>query len=1282
MLASIRKRWNALLFADMGPVVATGRRKVIGPDDLPALPPHLDPASGRPDLSSLSCANPRRFLVGLIRAMRREFLVILALALIVLGFDLASPLLVRQLLTSLVPTAAGPTSSLVVLAAAAGLCLASLASAITQQHVYDRWLHAEQRAANGLNVRIYHHALRLTRNARTATPVGDLVNHMSTDTDAIAELPIYACELVIGVLTVICVVALLVWQLGAAGLVALGVLVVLGPVTRIVARRVVTLDETIMTKRDERVSLVSQAVAGIRIVKYFVWETRFCSEIGAIRGHEIAARRRLVVTESLSLLFYAGTTIVMALGSFGTYVLLGHELNAPLVFSCVFLFSLLERPFGSFPNLVSAIVTARVSADRLIKFFAKETYVPTDRTTTYGPGRVSIRFAGVDIRYPGAQDDSLHGVSLTIRAGEKLAVVGPVGCGKTTLLATILGELEPTAGEMRFLGPEGLTCKPRLAFVPQDPFILNGTLRHNIAFGETEGDLEAAIDAAALRHDLSLLPAGLETEIGENGVNLSGGQRQRVSLARAVLRKPDLVLLDDPLSAVDETTEDLLIERLIGGAFAGTTLVMTTHRLGNLRAFDRIVFLEAGQIVDDGPFDELDADCSRFRDFLAENERRSGAGRAVKAGAPTPTAELGAGPLPAAATRITDDEDREAGAVRLSVYLDYFKALGGRNPRRARWILALLVATTLALPALSILENSWLARWTNAISSAGSGPLRVALFGWTLPPGQGWGLAIYGAIGFTAVAMIFTQFLFWAFRAISSARDFHDRALAGMLHTKIRFFDATPAGRILNRFSRDVDSVERDLAWSFAEAVRAVLWTIGCLAVIIAVLPGTIALILPTLLLYHRLQASYRATARETKRLHSITRSPRFAHFKETLQGLTVVRAFSKQEMFRDEFLRTLAENQRMFYAMCRVNRWFSIRIPLLSSLVSLGVVLGLTWAARRGAMGAGTVGLVLTYTLHFWGSLNWAIRAFSEAESRLTSVERLSRYAALEPEPRLLMENSVSEAHHWPLAGDIVFDRVRARYDEGLPEILRGVTFRVPQGTSMGIVGRTGSGKSTLFQVLFRLIDLSGGRILIDGHDIRSVPLEVLRRSVAIIPQDPILFQGRLRQNLDRFAIYTDEEIRAALRRLGLNAFITGLPGQLDTVVQENGHNFSQGQRQLFCLARALLARAKIIVLDEATASVDVETDSLIQRAINHECRGISRLIIAHRTETLADCDQIVELADGIVVRQYQPTPGKELRPADVVRSPQAARTVWEGVLEHPFHDPSGEFERPKSIA
>ncbi len=1273
----IKKWWDSLLFRDMNPVIRAGLRRVIEATDLPALPPHLNVRTGRPDFSSVSCAGPLRFLAGIIRILRREFTTILVLSVLTTAFSLATPLLVRRLL-QMISDRTSATSLPAVLGVAVSLCLASLLSAVCLQHSFDRMLHMIQQTVNGLNTRIYRHALRLTRNAKTATPVGDLINHLSTDTDTIADLPVNVAELVVAVLTLISVIGLLLWQLGVAGLVAVALLGILVPVTRVVARRVVRLDEVIMARRDERVSLVSQVIAGIRIVKYFVWEERFRSEIEGIRTQEIAARRRLWVTEGLSLLFYAGTTTVMAVGSFGIHLLLGHPLDAPLVFSCIFLFALLQEPFGSIPELISSLAASRVSAGRLITFFTKETYVPVDRTQTFGPGRVSVELNGVDVQYPDAPEPVLRRVSLRIRAGEKLAVVGPVGCGKSTLLATILGELEPQAGQVQFRGPEGLTCRPRLAFAPQEPFILNASLRRNIAFGADESDLGEAIEAAALAHDIAMLPAGLETEIGEHGVNLSGGQRQRVSLARAVVRRPDLVLLDDPLSAVDEATEDLLVDRLIAGAFARTTLLMTTHRLGRLREFDRIVFLEAGEIIDCGGYSELEARCARFRDFLIETARRTGAGRRASAAG---SRILPATPAPAAvsATRITEDEDRETGAVRASVYLEYFKALGGQSPGRARWILALLILASVGLPLLSILENAWLARWTNAISEAGAQLAPVKLLGWTLPPGHGWCLAVYGAIGVASLAVVVTQFLFWAFRAIQAARDLHDSALTGVLHTRIRFFDSTPAGRILNRFSRDVDSVERELTWSFAATVRSVLRTLGALGVILVVLPGTIVLIAPTLFFYYRMQRAYRATARETKRLHAITRSPRFAHFKETLQGLTVLRAYGKQEMFLDRFYGTLDENQRMFYAMCRANRWFSIRIPILSSLIALSVAVGLTLAARQGLMGAGTAGLVLTYTLQFWGSMNWAIRAFSEAESRMTAVERLRHYARLEPEPRLLQENSVSEAHRWPLAGDIVFERVRARYDESLPEVLRGVSFRVPQGASVGIVGRTGSGKSTLFQVLFRLIDVSGGRILIDGHDIRSVPLDVLRRSIAIIPQDPILFQGTLRRNLDRFAVYSETEIRQALARIGLAEFVAGLPGQLEAPVAESGHNFSQGQRQLLCLARALLVQARIIVLDEATASVDVETDSMIQHAISQECRGISRLIIAHRTETLADCDLIIELADGVVTRQYEPAREPVPSPSETLGSPAAA-AAWEAIVERPFHDPSGEFERPRT--
>lgn len=1279
--ANVRKTFDGFFFSDMHPLIRRGMSKVIGPEDLPPLPAALDPRREFPDFAGVPGSTPGGFLRGLLRVMRREFLILLCLGLSMLVLDLLSPILIGRLLSIIGAASEGGADLLLVTGAAVGLCLASLGSAVVRQHYYDKFLFTNQRIVNGLNIRIFRHALSLTRNARTATPVGDLVNHLTTDVETIADIPLFVCEMLINILTVIAVVGLLIWRLGPAGLVAIAVLALLLPVTRVVARRVIRLDDAIMKKRDERVSLMSQVLSGIRIIKYFAWEPRFRAEIEGIREAEIRGRKSLVGTESFSLLFYAGTTTMMALASFAVFLAMGGTLNAPLVFSCIAFFSLLQHPFGFLPNLISQLASARVSADRLIKFFGKDTLAPADRTMAHGPGRVSLRIDSLSVRYPDSPADALQDVTVEVKPGEKLAIVGPVGCGKSTLLAALLGELEPRDGRILYHGPDGAACRPKVAYASQEPFIMNATLRRNILFGEADADIDTAVDAAALARDVASLPAGLETEIGEHGINLSGGQRQRVCLARAVARRPDLVLLDDPLSAVDEHTEDVLVEKLIWGAFHDTTLVMSTHRLRSLHRFDRIAFMENGRVVDSGPFDVLKERCPRFADFLAENERRSGAAGKPVAAAP-PTSVAAAGDASGAHNgRITEEEDRESGAVPAGLYLDYVKALGGKNRRTYPWILAALVATTIAMPLFGVLEYAWLARWTNALAQAAGGRLVVPALGRTFTITNTTALAVYAAFGLTAVALVFAQFTFWAHRAIVAARNYHDSALAGVLTTRIRFFDSTPVGRILNRFSRDVDSVERQLAESFAETVRHILWTLGSLVVIGAVLPVTLVFMLPCLLAYYRLQLQYRSTARETKRLHSVTRSPRFAHFKETLQGLTVLRAYSKQGVFYADFLEALAENQRMFYGMCRVNRWFSIRIPLLSGVIATGVVVGIAVGAREGVLAAGTAGLVLKYSLEFWGSMNWAIRAFSEAESKLTSVERLTHYARLEREPRLLIENTLSEAHQWPLAGEIVFDRVHARYDASLPKVLRGVTFRVPQGTSVGIIGRTGSGKSTLFQVLFRLVDICEGRIMIDGHDIRSVPLELLRRSIAIIPQDPMLFQGTLRKNLDRFEIYEDREIWRALARVGLDSFVAALPGQFEAPVQENGYNYSQGQRQLFCLARALLTKAKIIVLDEATASVDVETDSLIQRTIRIECGGITRLIIAHRTETLADCDKIIEIAEGVVVREEIPEHAGRVAAEKVEGALAGHEPPWNPVREWPFKDPSEDMERPKSL-
>lgn len=495
-------------------------------------------------------------------------------------------------------------------------------------------------------------------------------------------------------------------------------------------------------------------------------------------------------------------------------------------------------------------------------------------------------------------------------------------------------------------------------------------------------------------------------------------------------------------------------------------------------------------------------------------------------------------------------------------------------------------------------------------------------------------ITIYGVLGILVLTAWYGERILWLYRAAAASRYIHNNALAGVLSAPLRFFDSTPMGRILNRFARDVEAVDDHLSWNIEQSFKSLSQTIGALILIIAVMPIIILVIAPVLMLYYRLQRDYRKSAREAKRLESIARSPRYAHFKELVTGLDAIHGFGREQYFLETYHDILARYQRAFWCSIMLNRWFSTRVPLISGIVALATSLMIVFLAWTSNITPGVAGLVLTYALSFWMSLNWTVRSFSEVESRMTSVERLQHYADLQAEPQVLAQSQLPSSQEWPTHGQIQMHDVCVRYAPHLPRVLHNVSCSIDAGSRVGIIGRTGSGKSTLFQTLFRFVETEQGTITIDGVDIRTIPLERLRKSIAIIPQDPTLFIGTLRSNLDRFSECTDDEVNEALRRVQMTAVIRSLPDGLNTKVLEGGANFSQGQRQLLCLARAILLRARIIVLDEATASVDYATDALIQETIRAELANVTVLIIAHRLETVADADLLIELANGHVVR------------------------------------------------
>ncbi len=1141
---------------------------------------------------------------------------------------LSSPILLKLVLERL--PAASMTSRIPIdlLVFATLLGLSGMVGALFMQHFYYNALNVFATVVNGLNRRVVRHALRLRHSARSTMNTGDLVNHLSSDTDAVAECGFFFPEFFNTALQTTLVIVVLTFYLGWASLATLATLMVISPLTIMVAKRYRRLDHHLMELRDERVTLMSQILQGIRVVKYQAWEPSVHAEVGSVRRNEIGTRVKIVATDAMSTVLFISTTTIVAFSGFGTYVLLGGELTAPLVFACIALFGMLEEPFGLISHLLANLQHARVATSRLHRYFTAATRPEDDREVSPPDHAVGLEASHVTMSYQGANQNALIDISLSIPSGTSVAIVGAVGSGKSTLLRTLAGLHQVQHGSIDSTNIAA-TTRPRAAYVPQEAFIMNATIEENILFGqpafnETDAMMKI-LSVCALDQDLVLMPAGLNTEIGERGVNLSGGQKQRVSLARAVAQSPGIVFLDDPLSAVDVHTEDHLVDHLLFGRWADITRIVVTHRLAHLPKFDQIIVLDQGRVVASGRYDDIKHAIPAEALVHVDEAPRTASPLPEKAAHTKVVNVTGEGDEASQEAhrsdgRITDDEDRDIGAVRMQVYFAYVRAMIGDHPVLSWFVLASLVGTAVAITVLPMLQTWWLGYWADHRAAVNIDPLMA--------------VAIYGGLGlFVLLGWLGERFL-WLYRSAAAGRTIHDEALNGVLAAPLRFFDSTPMGRVLNRFARDMEGVDDHLSWNFEQSFKSLSQTIGSMILILSVLPIIALVIVPVLAIFYRLQRDYRSAAREAKRIESVMRSPRYAHFKEVVTGLDVIHGYGRERYFVDTYHNILTQYQRAFYCSILLNRWFSIRVPIISGLVALATSLGIVMLAVQGAISAGLAGVVLTYALSFWMSLNWAIRAFSEVESRMTSVERLRSYGSLSPEPIVTRSPMLSDATPWPTAGAVEIRDLCIRYAPHLPRVLHGVSFAVPARAKVGIIGRTGSGKSTLFQALFRMVEAESGAILIDGVDIATVPLQRLRRNLAIIPQDPTLFIGTVRSNLDRFDEATDEQVWTALRRVRLDAFVRSLPNGLLSDVHEGGLNFSQGQRQLLCMARAILADARVIVLDEATASVDLETDALIQQTIRDEFADVTVLIIAHRLDTVADADMIVELSAGRVIQ------------------------------------------------
>ncbi|NWH34064.1 MRP7 protein, partial [Chloropsis hardwickii] len=1031
---------------------------------------------------------------------------------------------------------------------------------------------------------IYRKALRVSSTSLARFTVGEIVNFMSTDTDRLVNFCRSFHELWSLPVQLAITLYLLYRQVGVAFLAGVGLALLLVPVNKVIANRIVVNNAEMLRHKDARVKLMTEFLCGIRVIKFYAWEKHFSTRINSCRAKELQKSRAISYLDALCVYMWAALPVVVSIAIFVTYVLLGHQLTATKVFTALALVGMLILPLNAFPWVLNAILEAKVSLDRIQQFFELmdqdlEVYYaldsPSDTATAMEMQHAAFSWVPVEEDSTSQPSSTgtlqLHIENLSVRKGMLLGVVGKVGSGKSSLLAAITGELIKRGGRV-------YVCDLEQGFglATQEPWIQFTTVRKNILFGrEYDARLyEEVLEACALSEDLNILPAGDQTEVGENGVTLSGGQKARIALARAIYQEKELYLLDDPLAAVDADVANHIMRKCIFGVLKHKTRVLCTHRTEFLEKADALLLMDNGRIVKTGtPADILPLveAFPKFKDTDKGHKDKGlflmslrGQEEAIKTEAEEPTQNN---------NLIHKEEEKKEGAVAFQVYKAYWMAMG-------RCLAISILFSLFLMQASRNISDWWLSYWISSISqtantsvmacSASLPSPELLLFSTaglvspiqdmdkTPAPPNGsvdvnFYLIVYGSIaGANSLFTIIRAFLF-AYGALHAAAVIHDRLLQRVLKATVTFFDTTPTGRILNRFSSDLHCVDESLPFVLNIFLANIYRLLGMLVIMTYGLPWIGLVLLPLAVVYFFIQRYYRFTSRELKRLYSVTLSPIYTHFSETLSGLGTIRAMRATKRFELENQLRLEQNQCCLFASNTVMEWLDIRLQMIGVAVVTAIA-GIAIIQHQKQLGnPGLVGLALSYALSVTNLLSGLIASFTQTEMMMVSVERTEEYTTdipMEPQDKLVqvkaqMHSQVSA--DWPSEGLVEFQQVVLAYRAGLPNALDGVSFTVYPGEKLGIVGRTGSGKSTLFLALFRMVEMKSGRILLDGVDSQLVGLEELRSRLAIIPQDPFLFSGSIRENLDPQGKRTDAELREVLEQCHLWDAVTQM-GELET--------------------------------------------------------------------------------------------------------------------------------------
>ena len=1124
---------------------------------------------------------------------------------------------------------------------------------------------------------LYRKCLTLASGATREQSTGMIVTMMSSDAQKMLEFSQAMNNLWSGPLYLAVIFYLLYQQVGTTFLVGLGITFLSGPATGVVSKKLFTYRRALLPFSDERTKLTSEVLSGIRVIKFYGWEESFMARVLAVRAKELAIFFKIAVLQGIFGMVLFGIPLLQNVAVLVVYWATGGDLTAAKVFTTITLFNMMKLPLAFVPMLASQFAQLLVSMDRFAKFLGSSEaealdvagevgeVAMKDASLAWGEGggdkgdknAAAAKDEGEDAEANDEDGPVLSNVSISVPSGQLAMVVGVVGSGKTTLLSAVIKSAKCVKGSVSANG--------KIAYVAQSAWIVNDTLRNNILFGRVwdEARYERVLEACELRADVEVLPGGDLTEIGERGINLSGGQKQRVSLARAVYADADIYLLDDPLSAVDAHVGKALLEKCIKGALATKTVILATNALHALPAAEMVHVVGEGRVLESGTYADLNkaggafqALCEQYnvgedQEEVAAKAKEEGAVKAgdvsvsVKGGA----AAGGADKLNRAMTRnLTTKEMREKGNLSFEYVWAWFNAGGGAL------VWSFILFLFCADQGTRALANAFVGEWSDKLEEArlenealgalaqaeavvadesAAAPLEydeVKVDNYRY-------MWLYMGIAILNVLMVGGRALGVSTTGVRASRKLHNDLLSHVLLLPCSFFDTTPLGRILNRFSKDMDTIDSQLTMIFAQAAGCIFNILAVFVVISYATPPFLIGCLVIGIAYVYLQRFYIPTARELQRMESVARSPMYSHFSESLNGVATIRAYNEQARFIARFDAAADANSSLFYLVTAAQSWLGLRLDIMGSLsVLMAAVLAIVLDVPPA-----TAGLSLTYALELTMYLKFGTQMFSKLEQHFNSVERVVGYRKERAEPPHETAPDMDKAlvaAAWPSKGAVAFEDVTLAYRPGLEPVLRGVSFSVAGGQKVGICGRTGSGKSTMFLALFRLVESQSGRILVDGQDISQIGLNRLRRSLGMIPQDAFLYSDTVRANVDPFGEADDAAVWRALEAVELKAVVSALSGGLDARVDEGGSNFSMGQRQLFCMARALLRGAPLLCMDEATASVDMETDDLIQRTVRTQFAHCTVLTIAHRLNTVMDSDKVIMMSGGKVEEAAAP--------------------------------------------